>query len=85
MPNQVRDCFAVQHCFRQCRFQILDARIANRDLGVNYRVDNEAKPIGRLFDSLGRPPKPARVLRHQVEQDMLSTITAVIIHRGSVP
>jgi hypothetical protein len=54
--------FAIEHGFRQGGVEFLDPRIANRDLGINDRTDDEAEAVGRLLEGACRPRKPARIL-----------------------
>src|SRR5215469_9438752 len=48
----IGDRLTVEDGFRQGRVQILDPRIADRNLGKDNRVDDETKPIGRIGKSL---------------------------------
>lgn len=56
--------------FRQRRFQVLDTRISDRNLGIDDCVDDKAKAICGIFQRRGRPREPSRVLGHDVEQDV---------------
>ena len=62
--------FAVKRGFGQGGLERLEARIANRDLGINDRVDDETVAVGGAFKRLGGPREPARVFREDVEKNV---------------
>src|ERR1700730_7520178 len=66
----VRNCFTVEHGFRKRGVEVLDPRIANRGLGINDRIDDEAIAVGGTLDGRRRPCEPTRILRHDVEKNV---------------
>src|SRR5712671_1990114 len=62
--------FAVKYRLRQRDVELLDPRIANRDLGINDRIDDKARAIGSALERPRRPRKPTLVFSHDVEKNV---------------
>src|SRR6185437_664779 len=60
----------IEHGFRERGIEIFDARISNRDFGINNWIDDEAIPVGGMLDGRRGPPKPTRVFRHDIKKDV---------------
>jgi hypothetical protein len=50
--------------------ELFDLLEADRDLGIDQRVDRECGALGALREGLPRPSGPFRVLGEDVEQDV---------------
>jgi hypothetical protein len=59
----VRQGFPLDHRFRQCRVEILNARVTNRDRGINDGIDNQPEAIRQPFDDFGGPSRIAVIRR----------------------
>src|SRR5258708_5171022 len=66
----IGDRLSFEHGFRQPRVEVLDSRIASRNLSVDDRVDDQTKAVSRTLHCRGRPAVPARILRREIEQDV---------------
>jgi hypothetical protein len=55
---------------REGVLELLDPLEADRDLGVDERVDGQRRPLGALREGLPRPGGPSPVLGEDVEQDV---------------
>ena len=50
--------------------QRFDGGVADRDLGVNNRIDDQCRSLGALCESPARPIAPVRIVRGDVKQDL---------------
>ena len=66
----IRDWFSINHSRWNSRVQIFNARVANRDLGIDNGINYQSRVFSCVRDCCVRPREPLPVFGDEIEQDI---------------